>query len=259
MMAHIAEAAEEGFKLAVVLLFLGIIASAIVGKLIEGEFSPIEGVLLVALPLSSLVLAMIYWGNLFVVVISCSLCVGVIVLWALHRIGEERIKRFLLEQDIERYKATIRRDPKNAAAHSLLGDIYLRMKRYNEAIKEFEEALKLDPMSQSDRYKLRLAMEKKREAELKGISCPRCHTINSRMRARCQQCGYELNRSIALDFVAWLVEPQSLKRIAVTGIIAIVPLTLISFFISLLPSILKPVFWLCMLAAFMFWLRRSIL
>lgn len=259
MMDAIAQAFGEGFKLAVLLLFLGIVVSAVVGKLIEGEFSPIEGIVLIVLPLASLMLSLIYWSNIVMVIISCSLCFGIIVLWVLHQINEERLRRSLLEQEIERYKATIRRDPKNAAAHSMLGDVYLRIKRYDDAIRELEEALKLDPMSQSDRYKLRLAMEKKREIELKGVACPRCHAINSRLRAQCQQCGYELNRSIAIDFVAWLAEPQSLKRIAITGLIIIVPLTVAFFFISLLPSILRSVLWLCTLAAFMLWLRRSIL
>ncbi|MCS7254256.1 MAG: tetratricopeptide repeat protein [Armatimonadota bacterium] len=249
----------EGFKLAIVLLFLGIVMSAVVGKLLEGEFSPVEGIVLILLPLTSLTLAITHWRNILMVILSCGLCFGVVVLWALHRISEERIRRHLLKQEIERYKATIRRDPKNAAAHSMLGDVYLKMKRYDEAIKEFEEALKLDPMSQSDRYKLKLATEKKREAELKGVTCPRCHEINSRIRARCQQCDYELNRPIFIDFVAWLIDPQSLKRVVITGAIAIFPLTLTLFVVSLLPSVFRAAFWLCVLAGFVIWLRRSIL
>lgn len=164
------EAATEGFKLAVLLLFLGIVASAIVGRLVEGELSATEGVIVILLPIVSLVLALIWWKNSLIVLLSCSLCLGVVMLWVLHHISEQRIRRWLDEQEIERYKATIKSDPKNAAAHSMLGDVYLRLKRYDEAIKEFEEALKLDPLSQSDRYKLRLAKEKKIGSRVKGSS-----------------------------------------------------------------------------------------
>ncbi|MFA4015584.1 MAG: hypothetical protein RUDDFDWM_000674 [Candidatus Fervidibacterota bacterium] len=253
------EAATEGFKLAVLLLFLGIVASAIVGKLVEGELSPTEGTVLILLPIASLVLAIIWWKNILIVLLSCSLCLGVVVLWALHHISEQRIRRWLDEQEIERYKATIRSDPKNAAAHSMLGDVYLRLKRYDEAIREFEEALKLDPLSQSDRYKLRLAKEKKLEAELKGIACPRCHNINPRIAARCQKCNYELNRSFAVDFISWIAQPDSLRRVVITTLILIIPLSFFFFFISLLPSVLRSLVWLCLLAAFLIWLRKSIL
>lgn len=253
------EAFSEGFKLALILLFLGIVTSAFIGRLIEGELTAMEGIMLIALPLGSLLLAMVNWNNFFTVVLSCLLCAGAVAIWALHRISEQRIRRYLDEQEIERYKATISRDPKNAAAHSMLGDVYLRLKRYDEAIKEFEEVLRLDPTSQSDKYKLRLAAEKKREAELNGVACPRCHAINPRLSAQCLKCSYELNRPIAVDFVAWIIQPQSLKRIALVGLVALVPLTIVFFFMSLLPPILRFVFWLCLLAAFLVWVRRSIL
>ncbi|MFA4043946.1 MAG: hypothetical protein HZRFUVUK_000728 [Candidatus Fervidibacterota bacterium] len=253
------EAATEGFKLAVLLLFLGIVASAIVGRLVEGELSATEGVIVILLPIVSLVLALIWWKNSLIVLLSCSLCLGVVMLWVLHHISEQRIRRWLDEQEIERYKATIKSDPKNAAAHSMLGDVYFRLKRYDEAIKEFEEALKLDPLSQSDRYKLRLAKEKKLEAELKGVACPRCHNINPRIAARCQKCDYELNRSFAIDFVAWITQPDSLKRVITTTLLLIIPLSFFFSIISLLPSFLRAIVWLCLLATFLIWLRKSIL
>jgi tetratricopeptide (TPR) repeat protein len=259
MLEAYGEAATEGFKLAVLLLFLGIVASAIVGRLVEGELSATEGVIVILLPIVSLVLALIWWKNSLIVLLSCSLCLGVVMLWVLHHISEQRIRRWLDEQEIERYKATIKSDPKNAAAHSMLGDVYLRLKRYDEAIKEFEEALKLDPLSQSDRYKLRLAKEKKLEAELRGVACPRCHNINPRIAARCQKCDYELNRSFAIDFVAWITQPDSLKRVITTTLLLIIPLSFFFSIISLLPSFLRAIVWLCLFATFLIWLRKSIL
>jgi cytochrome c-type biogenesis protein CcmH/NrfG len=63
--------------------------------------------------------------------------------------------------EVEKYRAAIDRDPRNAAAYSFLGEACLRLSRFEEAQAALEVALELDPESKRDHRLLRLARERR--------------------------------------------------------------------------------------------------
>lgn len=258
MMEAFSSAFGEALKLAVVLLTFGLIITALIGRFIEGEMSIGEALVLALLPFATLMLMLRFWGSVLGVLLGCTLLFGIVVWWALKRVSASQMRRYLDEQEIARYKATIERDPRNAGAHSYLGDVYLRMKRYDDAIREFEIALELDPTSRSDRYKLKKAREAKQQAEAHGIVCPRCRKINPRTVGKCIQCGWELPRPLALDFALWLSQPDSLRRVLKTAAWILPILILIGVISSLLPFPFNRVFWLVLFCAFIVWIWRSL-
>lgn len=58
---------------------------------------------------------------------------------------------------IKRFRAAIRRDPNNAAAHELLGDSYLKLWQPRRALAEYRASIALDPHSYQTQYKLERA------------------------------------------------------------------------------------------------------
>jgi tetratricopeptide (TPR) repeat protein len=63
-----------------------------------------------------------------------------------------------LDADARRFRAALRRDPRNVAAHELLGDTYLKLGQSRRAITEYRTAVALDPGSYQNRYKLERAV-----------------------------------------------------------------------------------------------------
>jgi cytochrome c-type biogenesis protein CcmH/NrfG len=55
--------------------------------------------------------------------------------------------------------ALIERDPKNASAFSYLGQTYLKLGKYDEAVAALEKAIELAPDSRYDKNYLRAARE----------------------------------------------------------------------------------------------------
>ena len=73
------------------------------------------------------------------------------------RISASESRRGTLQADIRRFRAAIRRDPKNAAAHELLGDAYLKVNQPRRALAVYRSATTLDPGDYRTRYKLQRA------------------------------------------------------------------------------------------------------
>jgi cytochrome c-type biogenesis protein CcmH/NrfG len=49
------------------------------------------------------------------------------------------------EARVQQLKATIEKDPKNAAAYTQLGNVYFDAQRFGDAIASYEQSLKIDP------------------------------------------------------------------------------------------------------------------
>ena len=62
-----------------------------------------------------------------------------------------------LDADVRRFRAALRRDPRNAAAHELLGDTYLKLRQSRRAMAEYRVAVALNPGSYQSQYKLKRA------------------------------------------------------------------------------------------------------
>ncbi|HZD60932.1 MAG TPA: tetratricopeptide repeat protein [Anaerolineae bacterium] len=63
------------------------------------------------------------------------------------------------ERDLIKYKAAIKKNPKDAEAHVGLAGIYLEAEQTDKAIEELNTAIKLDPHSWDARFELGMAYE----------------------------------------------------------------------------------------------------
>jgi tetratricopeptide (TPR) repeat protein len=63
-----------------------------------------------------------------------------------------------LDDALVELDASLGVDPDKAETHLLIGDIYERRRMFDEAIKEYEEALKLSPDDQMTKFKLQTAL-----------------------------------------------------------------------------------------------------
>jgi tetratricopeptide (TPR) repeat protein len=73
------------------------------------------------------------------------------------RVGHREAHQSTIRGDMQRYRAALRRDPRNAAARTLLGDSYLRLGRPERAVQEYRAAVALAGESTEMRYKLERA------------------------------------------------------------------------------------------------------
>jgi len=72
-----------------------------------------------------------------------------------------RSEREQLLSDMHVFKEAVERDPTNAAAHSFLAEVHLKLREFEEAVAGFEKALELDPQSRRDRKLLQWARERR--------------------------------------------------------------------------------------------------
>ena len=109
---------------------------------------------------------------------------------ALFEWSDRRQRDAFDDEDIARYQNAIRIDPRNVAAHSLLADTWRRMGMLEDAIKEYEAALVLDPSLKPEKYWLEQCRTKlERRGRPAEMSCPRCGTPRSAGQPVCHQCG----------------------------------------------------------------------
>jgi tetratricopeptide (TPR) repeat protein len=83
------------------------------------------------------------------------------------RVVSESSSRGARHADMERYCRAVRRDPRNVAAHVLLGDAYLRQGQAERARAEYRAACALEPHNWEIRYKLERAARLSRRASRK--------------------------------------------------------------------------------------------
>ncbi len=67
-----------------------------------------------------------------------------------------------LDDALVELDASLGVDPDKAETHLLLGDIYERRRMFDEAIKEYEEALRLSPGDKTMEFKLQTALAQRR-------------------------------------------------------------------------------------------------
>jgi tetratricopeptide (TPR) repeat protein len=84
-----------------------------------------------------------------------------LAVWAgveiLVRVTARESRRSFLAADMRRYRAAVGRDPRNVAAHELLGDAYLKAGQLGRGLDEYRAALALSPGSYAIRYKFERA------------------------------------------------------------------------------------------------------
>jgi len=127
---------------------------------------------------------------------------GVFGVWQYSHFADRRLSNRFDEEDIARYLEAIDLDPSNAAAHSLLGDMYRKQQKYEQALHEYEEAVRISPELQEERYwiarlkdKLARIQYADRPGEEMDTPCPACRAIVPGYAERCQECGEYLGKA----------------------------------------------------------------
>ncbi len=155
---------EGLFKAAILVPTIGYVAWWIATNwLVEQTLTDLEGIIGLSFVGTAFLLGVVSivtggWGFL-VIIAFVYLVVVSVVAWE-YTYWRKREKEHYLES-IEQYKEAIERDPTNAAAYSFLGQVCLRLSRFDEAEAALEKAVELDPKSKRDRALLEQARERR--------------------------------------------------------------------------------------------------
>lgn len=230
MLDAFASAFEIGIRLATLILVVAIVGVAIVGRILEGELSgghAAIGLLFIAGLLFGVVFL---WNSPLVFALFLS-AAGLMALWSMVQFAAERslIKQIQREEEA-RYKAAIEKDPKNAAAWSALGDLYLDSKRYDDAIACYQRAVQIAPTDTTERRKLEKAKQMKSESEAKGKFCTQCKTPVPSLALQCPSCGYELSVPVWVYLLAAASDRAAMKKVVIAFLIA---LPIVSLWVAL--------------------------
>jgi hypothetical protein len=170
-------------------------------------------------------------GTLWMFVGIAALIGGCIGMPLLSARSEKSLRRSMHNEDIEKYQAAIAFDPTNVSAHRFLGDAYMKEGRYEEAILEYQAAIRLNPKGEDvSRRKLRDAYEaqemrtvplKKRHEGL--IVCDACKAESPVSSKYCQGCGEVLN----MGFMEWFFQPENFKSVARSTVIFMLALVVV--------------------------------
>ena len=131
-------------------------------------------------------------GFTFMLVI---LVVGAVAARVLSRAGDRALERRMLDDDERNARQAIQFDYKNAAAHSLLGDVLRKRGRLRDAIVEYEISLNLQPDQPQERRKLETAVQELALQEGIETICPQCKATWPREARTCPECGTPRSKS----------------------------------------------------------------
>ncbi|MHB9131119.1 MAG: tetratricopeptide repeat protein [Armatimonadota bacterium] len=142
------------------------------------------------------------------------------------RSSSNRLLREMRAQDYQRCERVIALDPKNAAAHALLGELLEKDNRITEAMEAYHESLRLDPSQGRIRYRCERLVENQGLKESRQVKCSGCMTIQPRESGICWKCGRVLDAPRALR--TRLRRMDGRGRMAVLVMVSMSVITLVS-------------------------------
>jgi tetratricopeptide (TPR) repeat protein len=160
LLIRLREDAASAWKVGLLIGVAAVVAGKVVFAWVGGSISGAEAiVLLVGLLVSEA--AAVKWVGDFAGVHFALLLLLPLAVWAglevIARVGGREAFRSTVRIDIRRFRDALRRDPRNTAAHILLGDAHLKLGKPAVATAEYRAALALAPRSYEVRYKLQRA------------------------------------------------------------------------------------------------------
>ncbi len=224
-------------RLTALIFVVAFIGVAIFGRILEGELSGWQAVIALLFVAGLLIGVVLLWNSPLVFALFL-VAAGLMTLWAMMRAAGERqlLHQMRLEEE-QRYKAAIEHDPRNAAAWSALGDLYLESRRYDDAIACYERAVQLMPTDPAEKRKLHRARQLKQEAEAKGSFCPQCKAPVSAFTVQCPSCGFERSVPVWVYLLAATSDRAAMRKVLLAFLIAF---PLASLWVALLFSLNPP-------------------
>lgn len=178
-------------------LFMGLLAVITLRGWTNGQFTCAEVVGAGALALLFFSLCIVPGGfpwNLFLLLIP--VIYGNSSLRS--RWSQKRLLRRMREEDYAKCERILARDPRNAAAYALLGQLYEEDERWREALQAYEEAQRLDSSEGVTRRRF-LAMQERVGLEESGqVKCSGCLTVQPIDTGVCWKCGRVLDQRRAV-------------------------------------------------------------
>jgi tetratricopeptide (TPR) repeat protein len=112
---------------------------------------------------------------------------------------EKKAQKQLDDGDIQKFRAAIERDPKNASAYAFLGDALIKRGSYVAAQAQYEKAVELAPQAEAWQRKLRdVRMQVERQTlgtsgpSMRVLVCTNCRADNDAALSRCARCNTPL-------------------------------------------------------------------
>jgi len=134
---------------------------------------------------------------------------------ALNTVADKGHDRRMISDDVAKYQSMIERDPRNAAAHSYLGDAFMKCARYAEATESYQRAIDILPKaSQTERYKLQRAQAKQQGHQDAIDICPGCRAENPPGLVRCPECNHYMKASYFLQELQREARPAAAVMVA---------------------------------------------
>lgn len=101
------------------------------------------------------------------------------------RLGDAASLRKLRDDDLKRYQALLGIDPRNAAAHAAIADIYLERGRLDDAIEAYQRAIEAAPEhTRREQWLLQRALEmRERRWDRRRVPLPPVETLADSMTA----------------------------------------------------------------------------
>lgn len=186
-------AARLAFTLVGVGLVLGALLVTVIRLAFEGEIGFVEAAAGVLLSVGWVLSLIRTWGKSVFWLNFLILPVAVAAFWLVRQRFRVRAATVALEEDFDRWKHTAQVDPSNAGAHAYLGDAYIKVGRVDDAIAEYQEAVRLLPSDTRTRHKLDKALQQKRTAVTGLAPCPFCKEDIPAQAAVCPRCGAVLS------------------------------------------------------------------
>lgn len=150
--------------------------------------------------------------------------------------ADKRELHRIYESDIAKFRRAIESGINSAGAWREIGELYLRMNRYDEAIAAYKEAIRLNPQDVDKvRRRLNLALEYRAGmSHAKTVVCEECERETPTGKT-CIHCGAALET----NFLGWLSQADNLRDVwKPTVAIFAAAIALLTIF-SALPVVLK--------------------
>ncbi|HVF84387.1 MAG TPA: hypothetical protein VM821_00285, partial [Abditibacteriaceae bacterium] len=150
--------------------------------------------------------------------------------------ADNRARKYLRDEDIEKLESAIAFDPDNAGAHAGLGEKLANLKRIDEAIHEYRVAIQLLPDGlQTQRWKsdLRTLIDAKNGIDRYDFQvCRSCTCDMPRGTKTCPKCGEVQN----MNFFQWSSKRENLLPSLRDSALATIALFVVLSFLMVLPT-----------------------
>jgi tetratricopeptide (TPR) repeat protein len=200
-----------------ILFFFGFLALSAAGLtilrfwLVEGTLDGALALIFLGGILAGTVLSIRSASPLLIRLWILVLVAGTIGVPALAARNDERVLRRMQQEEMEKYFRALEVNPQNWMAWRAIGEAYMKMNRYDDAVAAYKEAIRLNPPEvEKLRRRLNAALEYRAGLpRVTTVLCPQCGQEAPKAKI-CLHCGAELE----LNFLDWLTQRDSLAATA---------------------------------------------